>query len=153
MKTLGEEAPKETIEAYVSYGLWSVRIGKARATLSALRLIWLCSDWLGYVKCALKRGFNCIWSALGLLWCRHDPVATKKNWSELESITLKVYIKRTWEYLPSFAIHTPSIYQVHFKCTYARGSTWFKFCWVCAAGLSEPLPHYSLFCWQLQTPS
>ena len=20
------------------------------------------------------------------------------------------------------------------------------FCWVCAAGLSEPLPHYSLFC-------
>ena len=26
------------------------------------------------------------------------------------------------------------------------GGTWVKFCWVCAAGLSEPLPHYSLFC-------
>ena len=29
------------------------------------------------------------------------------------------------------------------------GGTWVKFCWVCAAGLSEPLPHYSLFCGQL----
>ena len=24
--------------------------------------------------------------------------------------------------------------------------TWVNFCWVCAAGLSELLPHYSLFC-------
>ena len=23
------------------------------------------------------------------------------------------------------------------------GGTWVQFCWVCAAGLSEPLPHYS----------
>ena len=30
---------------------------------------------------------------------------------------------------------------------------WVSFCWVCAAGLSEPLAHYSLFCGQLQTPS
>ena len=29
------------------------------------------------------------------------------------------------------------------------GATWVNFCWVCAAGLSEPLPHYSLFCGQL----
>ena len=29
------------------------------------------------------------------------------------------------------------------------GGTWVNFCWVCAAGLSEPLPHYSLFCGQL----
>ena len=29
------------------------------------------------------------------------------------------------------------------------GGTWVHFCWVCAAGLSEPLPHYSLFCGQL----
>ena len=27
-----------------------------------------------------------------------------------------------------------------------EGATWVNFCWVCAAGLSEPLPHYSLFC-------
>ena len=26
------------------------------------------------------------------------------------------------------------------------GGTWVDFCCVCAAGLSEPLPHYSLFC-------
>ena len=26
---------------------------------------------------------------------------------------------------------------------------WVNFCWVCATGLSEPLPHYSLFCGQL----
>ena len=25
------------------------------------------------------------------------------------------------------------------------GGTWVKFCWVCAAGFSEPLPHYSHF--------
>ena len=30
-----------------------------------------------------------------------------------------------------------------------RGVTCVNFCWVCAAGLSEPLPHYSLFCGQL----
>ena len=30
-----------------------------------------------------------------------------------------------------------------------EGGTWVNFCWVCAAGLSEPLPHYSLFCGQL----
>ena len=29
------------------------------------------------------------------------------------------------------------------------GGTWVNFCWVCAAGLSRPLPHYSLFCSQL----
>ena len=29
------------------------------------------------------------------------------------------------------------------------GGTWVKFRWVCAAGFSEPLPHYSLFCGQL----
>ena len=27
--------------------------------------------------------------------------------------------------------------------------TWVNFCWVCAAGLSEPLSLYSLFCGQL----
>ena len=26
------------------------------------------------------------------------------------------------------------------------GFTWVNFCWVCTAGLSEPLPHNSLFC-------
>ena len=29
------------------------------------------------------------------------------------------------------------------------GGTWVNFCWVCTADLSEPLPHYSLFCGQL----
>ena len=33
------------------------------------------------------------------------------------------------------------------------GGTWVNFCWVCAAGLSEPVPHYSsLFCGQLYRP-
>ena len=31
----------------------------------------------------------------------------------------------------------------------SREGTWVNFCWVCAAGLSEPLPHYSLLCGQL----
>ena len=34
-----------------------------------------------------------------------------------------------------------------------KGGTWVNFCWVCAAGLSEPLTRYSLFCGQLQTPT
>ena len=29
------------------------------------------------------------------------------------------------------------------------GGTWVNFGWVCAAGLSEPLPHYGLFYGQL----
>ena len=29
------------------------------------------------------------------------------------------------------------------------GGTWANFCWLRAAGLSKPLPHYSLFCGQL----
>ena len=33
------------------------------------------------------------------------------------------------------------------------GGTSVNFCWVCAAGLSEPLPHYSLLCGQLKTLS
>ena len=33
------------------------------------------------------------------------------------------------------------------------GVTSVNFCWVCAAGLLESLPHYSLFCGQLQTAS
>ena len=33
------------------------------------------------------------------------------------------------------------------------GVTWVNVCLVCAAGLSEPPPHYSLFCGQIQTPS
>ena len=37
-------------------------------------------------------------------------------------------------------------------CSPGRG-TWVNFCWVCAAGLSEPLLHYSLFCGQLQALS
>ena len=32
------------------------------------------------------------------------------------------------------------------------GVTWVNFLWVCAVGLSEPLPHYSLFCGQLLRP-
>ena len=35
----------------------------------------------------------------------------------------------------------------------APGGTWVIFCWVCAAGLSEPLPYFSLFRGQLKTPS
>ena len=33
------------------------------------------------------------------------------------------------------------------------GVTWANFCWVCASGLLEPLPHYSLFCGHIIDPS
>ena len=29
------------------------------------------------------------------------------------------------------------------------GVSWINVCWVCTAGLSEPLPHYSLLCGHL----
>ena len=32
------------------------------------------------------------------------------------------------------------------------GGTWVQFCWVCAVGLPEPLPHYSLFLWPVIDP-
>ena len=32
---------------------------------------------------------------------------------------------------------------------YDPGGGGVRFCWVCAADLSEPPPHYSLFCGQL----
>ena len=32
------------------------------------------------------------------------------------------------------------------------GGTWVNFWSICAAGLSEPLPHYSVLCGQLLTP-
>ena len=34
-----------------------------------------------------------------------------------------------------------------------EGLLWSFFCWVCPTGLSEPLPHYSLFFGQLKSPS
>ena len=34
-----------------------------------------------------------------------------------------------------------------------EGVTWVNFCWVCAAGLSESLPHYSLFCRGIRDPN
>ena len=33
------------------------------------------------------------------------------------------------------------------------GGSWVNVCWVCAAVLSEPLPYYSLFFFQLYTPA
>ena len=32
------------------------------------------------------------------------------------------------------------------------GGIWVNFCWVCAAGLSVPLPDYSLFFWTIIDP-
>ena len=32
------------------------------------------------------------------------------------------------------------------------GGTRVQFCWVCVAGLSEPLPHYRLFLWGVIDP-
>ena len=41
----------------------------------------------------------------------------------------------------------------HHEFWVGRGVTWVNCCQVCAAALSEPLPHYSLFCgYLLQTP-
>ena len=36
--------------------------------------------------------------------------------------------------------------------SFPREGTWVNFCQVCAAGLSEPLPHHSLFCGHIINP-
>ena len=59
--------------------------------------------------------------------------------SNLSNNDLNVGIWRTGQYTPT-------------KKSRGGGEgrgTWVNFCWVCAAGLSEPLLHYSLFCGQL----
>ena len=35
---------------------------------------------------------------------------------------------------------------------FGEGASWVNFCWEYAAGLSEPLPHYSLFCGHIIDP-
>ena len=50
--------------------------------------------------------------------------------------TLSVYLRNVWP--PCW------IFKEEEGCR-PRGGTWVKFCWVCAAGISEPLSHYSLF--------
>ena len=50
-----------------------------------------------------------------------------------------------------FLIHadflTPFLFVPHVVMVLRPGGfSWVNFCWVCAAGISEPLPHYSLFC-------
>ena len=48
-----------------------------------------------------------------------------------------------------FGLTTKRIGHEHPRVGGGGGGTWVKFCRVCVAGLSEPLPHYSLFCGQL----
>jgi len=45
------------------------------------------------------------------------------------------------------------IHEVHlFNTEFPTGGTWVNLCWVCAAGLSEPLPHYSHILWPIIDP-
>ena len=43
----------------------------------------------------------------------------------------------------------PQIQELRNKNKDPQGGTWVNVCWLCAAGLSEPLPHYGLFFGQL----
>ena len=60
------------------------------------------------------------------------------------------YLNALLVYYYSMCTHTRLIFfhrvSPILACEYSRGGTWVNFCWVCAAGNSEPLPHYSLFC-------
>ena len=40
----------------------------------------------------------------------------------------------------------------HINSPLGGGGTWGNFCWVYVTGLSEPLPHYSLFCGHIIDP-
>ena len=59
-------------------------------------------------------------------------------------ISVKLYMN---QYV--FVLSKPSDSGRHFVSLLfglsSRGGTWVKFCWLCAAGISEPLPNYSLF--------
>ena len=54
-------------------------------------------------------------------------------------------------------IHTKLLWTLCNKLQHRKGSTspgggvtWVNFFWICAAGLSDPLTHYSLFCGQFK---
>ena len=51
----------------------------------------------------------------------------------------------------NFGLSTPLASGLLFRWLFrpGGGGTRVNFCWVCAAGLLEPLPHYSLFCGQI----
>ena len=53
---------------------------------------------------------------------------------------------REWNSLANETVNAPNL--TAFK-TRGGGGTWVNVCWVCAAGLSEPQPHFSLFFGQL----
>ena len=36
-------------------------------------------------------------------------------------------------------------YTLNVIAGFSRGATWVNFCWVCTAGISEPLPHKRVF--------
>ena len=76
------------------------------------------------------------------------------NRTPLSSVTCS--LTGAYYHLNAFSFRFPVILSVILDIYTPRGGgggTWINFCWVCAAGLPEPLPHYSLFCGKLQTPS
>ena len=48
--------------------------------------------------------------------------------------------------------HVGAIFPLRKRNPGGGGGTWVNYRWVCAAGHSEPLPHYSLFCGPIIDP-
>ena len=68
---------------------------------------------------------------------------------ELRKTLLRTLKSRTQILKPGSHSFTKSPIYHYIWGAGGKGGTWVNFCWVCATGLSAPLPHYSLFCGQL----
>jgi len=79
-------------------------------------------------------------------------VKSRPYWKCLLALVSPILSLSCPEYLPlDLQVWTISTVLYPSPVVYNRlppGGTWVNCVWVCAAGLSEPLPHYSLFCSQ-----
>ena len=72
----------------------------------------------------------------------------QKHYPDLSSDTSSVFlvfVPQIW--FGGETSHDVAKYRLFSRATIPGGGTWVYVCWVCAAGLSEPLPHYSLYFW------
>ena len=66
--------------------------------------------------------------------------------TDAESLSTLEFYGKSYDDLRAESVNS---FKQLWSCLNPGGVTWVNFCWVCAAGLSEPLPHYSLFCGRL----
>ena len=79
-----------------------------------------------------------------------DPLVVHVTVLPAEMAELAIYHQVIIRRILPGDVHSIDPYLHSLEAHYFGGNDSVNFCWVCAAGLSEPLPLYSLFCDQFQ---